>query len=291
MRIKLSLVVTLALSLAAFAQAAETFTNPVLPAGPDPWVIAYNGTYYYTNTTGRNLTLWKTRDMADLAHAQRKVIWTPPPNTAYSKEIWAPELHRFDNKWFLYFAADDGQNRNHRLYVLENDNDDPLSDAWVFRGPITDSSNKWAIDASAFEANGKRYLLWSGWKGDTNGEQDIYIAQLATPTRVGSPRVRISSPHYGWEKHIDAPGKLNPPNVLINEGPEILQHGNKIFLVYSASACWTDDYALGMLEADASANLLNPRSWKKFDKPVFEKDPAAGVYGPGHNGFFKSPDG
>jgi GH43 family beta-xylosidase len=46
-----------------------------------------------------------------------------------------------------------------------------------------------------------------------------------------------------------------------------------------------------VLEANAGADLLNPDSWKKFDQPFFKQDPQAGVYGPGHNGFFLSPDG
>ncbi|OAH09854.1 extracellular exo-alpha-(1-_5)-L-arabinofuranosidase precursor [Streptomyces jeddahensis] len=36
---------------------------------------------------------------------------------------------------------------------------------------------------------------------------------------------------------------------------------------------------------------LNPAAWTKKPSPVFRRDDAAGVYGPGHNGFFTSPDG
>src|SRR5271165_3958085 len=95
------------------AAPAGEFRNPLLPSGPDPWVIAQDGVYYYTNSTGNNLTLWKTRDITDLAQAEKKVVWTPPASGPYSKELWAPELHRFDGKWYLYFAADDGRNESH----------------------------------------------------------------------------------------------------------------------------------------------------------------------------------
>src|SRR3984957_18874636 len=74
----------------------DTFHNPLLPSGPDPWVITHNGFYYYMNTTGQNLTVWKTRDITDLAHAEKKVVWPPPPTGPYSHEIWAPELHLLD---------------------------------------------------------------------------------------------------------------------------------------------------------------------------------------------------
>jgi GH43 family beta-xylosidase len=79
--------------------------------------------------------------------------------------------------------------------------------------------------------------------------------------------------------------------VDVNEGPEILQHGGRIFLVYSAGGCWTDYYSLGMLTASASSDLLRPESWKKAPSPVFWLSPSAHAYGTGHNSFFQSPDG
>ena len=88
-------------------------------------------------------------------------------------------------------------------------------------------------------------------------------------------------------KHGDLPGR----HVNVNEGPEVLLHGNKIFIVFSASGCWTDFYALGVIEADLGATLLDAKNWTKFDHPFFSTDPKAGAFGPGHNGFFKSPDG
>src|SRR6478672_9977077 len=86
----------------------KTFTNPLLPSGPDPWTIYKDGYYYYTNSTGNNVTLWKTKNIAYLSSAEKKVVWTPPVKGPYSKEIWAPEIHFFQNRWYLYFAADSG---------------------------------------------------------------------------------------------------------------------------------------------------------------------------------------
>ncbi len=110
---------------------------------------------------------------------------------------------------------------------------------------------------------------------------------MSNPWTIDSPRTLISKPTYSWEEHGDLPGR----HVNVNEGPEILLHGNKVFLVFSASGCWTDFYALGLLEANAGANLLDEKSWTKLDHPVLSTDAGAGAFGPGHNGFFKSPDG
>ncbi|TFF39849.1 glycosyl hydrolase family 43 [Mucilaginibacter psychrotolerans] len=275
----------------AQSQPSGTFTNPLLPSGADPWVIYQDGYYYYTNSTQNSLVIWKTKNLGEMAKAEKKTVWVPEPNTPYSKELWAPELHYLNHKWYLYYAADDCNNNHHRLYVLENSSPDPLQGTWVFKGKLNDDSDKWAIDGSVFEHKGKLYLIWAGWEGDENGQQDIYIAKLKNPYTVEGKRVKISSPLYDWEKNGDLHDAANPPHVNVNEGPEILAHGKKLFLIYSASGCWTDFYALGMLTASADADLLDSESWAKSAQPVFKKSEANGVYAPGHNSFFKSPDG
>jgi len=281
----------LTIPAAAQQKKIKTFTNPILPSGADPWITYKDGYYYYTNTLGDSLIIWKTKDIADLRHAPKKTIWIPPTGKSYSREVWAPEIHFIANKWYMYFAADDGKNKNHRLYVLENASPDPLKGDWVFKGQLAEASNKWAIDGSVFMDRGQLYLIWAGWEGDENGEQDIYIAKMKNPYTVTGKRVKISSPKYQWEKYGDLHDPDNPPHVNVNEGPEVLKHGNRIFLIYSASGCWTDYYALGMLSAPATSDLMDPKSWIKSPKPVFGQSKENSVYAPGHNAFFKSPDG
>ena len=273
---------------------SKAVINPLLPVGPDPWVEFKDGVYYYMNTTVTNLTLWKTRSMGDLKSAEKKIVWTPPATGPYSHDIWAPEIHHISGKWYIYFAADAEDNYTHRIWVIENANADPFQGDWVMKGKISDASDKWAIDASVFDDGGKWYMIWSGWEGDENGTQSIYIARMSNPWTTESKRTRISTPEFPWEKVGDVDPKIlpgNPPHIDVNEGPEILKHGNKIFLTYSASACWTDYYALGMLTAVSGSDLLNASSWTKSRQPVFQQSPEASAYATGHNSFFKSPDG
>ena len=271
--------------------AQKTFTNPLLPSGADPWCIYKDGYYYYTNTTGHNITLWKTKNIAEISRAENKVVWTPPAKGSYSKEIWAPEIHYFQKKWYIYFAADSGNNNNHRLWVLENIAANPLEGEWIMKGKLSTPGDKWSIDGSVMEYKGKMYAVWSGWEDDKNGEQDIYIAAMKNPWTTEGPRTKLSSPQYDWEMNGDMHNPNDLAHINVNEGPEFLVHGNKIFLIYSASACWTDFYALGMLTADANANLLDANAWKKSAQPVFKQSLRNKVYAPGHNCFFVSPDG
>jgi len=263
----------------AALQATHSFTNPILPSGPDPWVTQRGGYYYYTHTMGDRITLWRTTTMADLAHAVRRVVWRPPAVGPNAHSIWAPELHRIGGAWYIYYSATASGYRDdvHRgVFVLENDSDDPLTGTWVDRGRINTAHP--GIDGTIFVDRGRRYFVYSPYIGH---KSMLAIAAMANPwTLTGEERV-IARPDRPWERRDGR---------AILEGPEFLR-GPKgdLFLTYSAGPCWSDDYALGLLHAAPGANPLDPSSWSKAAKPVFHS--ANGVYATGHNGFFTSPDG
>ena len=144
-------VLTWILSLVWGFSFGQTFSNPLLPSGADPWSIHKDGYYYYTHTLQDSIVIWKTDNLAELKDAEKKTIFVPPPGTLYSKQIWAPEIHFIDGNWYVYFAADDGNNNNHRMYVLENTSGDPMNANWVLKGKVGDRTNKWAIDGSVFK--------------------------------------------------------------------------------------------------------------------------------------------
>jgi len=284
------LLVAMCMAVTALPQ-QQTFTNPLLPSGADPWSLYKDGYYYYTNSMQDSIVIWKTKNLAFLATAEKKTIFIPPAKSAYAKELWAPEIHFINNKWYVYFAADDGDNNNHHMYVLENKSRDPFKGKWKLKGKLADKSeDKWAIDGSVFKYKGSSYFVWSGWKGNKNGQQDIFISKMKNPWTLSGGRVRISSPTLTWERDGDLNDPENPPHVDVNEGPQPLMHNDQLFMIYSASGCWTDSYALGMLTFSGN-NLLDSAAWKKSTVPVFKKSVENGVYAPGHNSFFKSPDG
>ena len=70
----------------------------------------------------------------------------------------------------------------------------------------------------------------------------------------------------------------------------MLIKNGRVFITYSASA--TDaNYCLGLIYANANADLLDSASWTKLPEPVLKTDSAASVFGPGHNSFTTTPDG
>jgi hypothetical protein len=83
-------------------------------------------------------------------------VWNPPekdgPN---SRQIWAPEIHHLEGRWYIYYAADDGDNDHHRLYVLESDRAQGAyreGNTGYPYGRLADSSGDWAIDPDSTAA-------------------------------------------------------------------------------------------------------------------------------------------
>lgn len=253
-------------------------------------MVRVNGVYYYTQTSGDRIGLWATNAMSRLDRARYATIHVPVPSRANSHDLWAPELHRLDGKWYVYYAAGDGSRAqddpfpSQRMFVLENDHPDPMQGTWVDRGRLrSPDPDAWAIDGTVMEYRGERYFVWSGRASAEDHDQHIYIARMLDPWTLAAGRVLLSSPDHAWERTGD---------MGVNEGPQILRNrGGDVFLMYSANGCWTDEYSLGMLTLRTGGDPLNTADWVKSARPVFEKNAASGAYGPGHNAFFTSPDG
>jgi GH43 family beta-xylosidase len=236
-------------------------------------MIFHGGFYYYSESRGdRQIFIRRSQTIAGIALDPGVCVWTAPIVGGNSDHIWAPELHLIDGKWFIYYAADDGENENHRMWVLESEGSDPCG-RYCCRGQL--DTGGWAIDGTILTVDdGRRYCFWSGWPARRNGQQNIYVAPMKDPRTIGGPRVLIGSPTEPWER-IAMP---------ICEGPQVLKRNGDIFIVYSASASWTADYCLGLLH-NKTQNVLDPGAWVKHG-PVFKKTDQ--VWGVGHCSFVKS---
>ncbi len=251
--------------------------SPIVDAdGADPFVMNYGDGYLYTKTTGGNVSLALAPSIETLGVAEWKVIYEPGSELV---DLWAPEIWRLDDAWYVYFAATVPGQQIHRMYVLSNPNENPMEGTWDC-AEVAGMDDKFAIDGTVMELDDKRYFLWSGWEGDENVRQDIYLAEMISPTSVADEKILLTRPELSWEK------KGNP---LVNEGPEVTVRGQTVNLVYSASGSWTDDYCLGLLTLEKGADPKNPANWTKHPQPIMAKTGV--VYGPGHHSVVKSKDG
>jgi GH43 family beta-xylosidase len=260
-----------------------TFRNPLNNSGPDPWMTYYDGNYYLAATTwggpSTGLTMRRAPTITGLKRAAPVRIWqdsTPERCCNY----WAPEFFLLDGPdglhWYGYYTGGpatccDGQ----RIHVIESVGTDPMG-PYTYLGQLHDSTDDRSIDASVLQLDGSLYLLFAARVGSS--EQRIYIAPMENPWTLSGDRVLLSAPTYSWEQEGRA----------INQGPVALQHDGRTFIVYSASYCGSSSYKLGMLTY-TGGDPLSTDSWIKSPLPVFQGTDE--VFSPGHNTFFRSPDG
>lgn len=285
--LQISLVVALLAATVGMAsgQSGEqgTLRNPLNPyGGADPWLTYYEGNYYMAATTWASAWyMLKSPTLAGLKTAEPQLIYfeTEPSRCC---NFWAPEFHLLDGpngkRWYFYYTAGQpfGNYDHQRIHVLESAGTDPLG-PYTYKGQLMEpTGDRWMIDSSILQLNGQLYLLYSAF----GPRQSVYIAPLSNPWTLSAPGVLISEPTYRWETS----------GGMVNEGPVALQHDGQTFIIFSASSCATGDYKLGMLTY-RGGDPLDPASWEKNPEPVFQRSDENGVFGPGHNGFFRSPDG
>lgn len=261
-------------------QAARTVTSreisPIVdPDGADPFVTVYAGKYVYTKTTGNYIAIFDAGSIPTLGAAREHVIYEPDGRM---HDLWAPEIWRIDGEWYIYFAAASGE-KTHRMFVLHNASENPFDGEWIC-SPVTGMDDKFAIDGTIMELEGKRYFIWSGWEGYDNVQQNLYLAEMISPTEVMSEKICISQPQLSWET-------VGEPKV--NEAPEIVVREGVVNLLYSASGSWTDDYCVGVLTMSGEKDPKQSENWIKSGEPVLAR--SEGVYGPGHHCIVPTLDG
>ncbi|KAK0646796.1 glycosyl hydrolase [Cercophora newfieldiana] len=252
------------------------FTNPLRSRdGSDPFIVwdgaVGSGYYYLLTTTWNDVRLTRATTLEGLKRGETRVVWT---DTSPSRccNVWAPEIHRIDGTWYIYYSAGNKQNLDgQRSHVLKGG-----TTTWSNYTYAAQLTPDWGIDGTVLRVAGREYFVWSCFPRPNL--QSLCIAAMASAVALeGATRV-LSEPTLAWER------VGNP----VNEGAAAMYHGNKTFLAYSGSYCWTDSYQLGLLTYKGAGDPLLASSWVKTG-PVFSS--ANGNFGTGHNGFFASPDG
>lgn len=262
---------------------ADSLPNPLIYQRADPWVLQHQGRYYLTATvpTYDRIELRAADSLAGLACAEPRTIWERHKSGPMSWHIWAPEIHRIEGKWYIYFAAGRAEDIwAIRMYVLENEADDPFEGHWVEKGEIKSRWDTFSLDATTFQHRDRRYLVWAQHEPGFKGNTSLWIAEMASPWEIRQPQIKISEPQYDWEKQLFS----------VNEGPSVITRNGRVLISFSASG--TDsNYCTGLLYADENADLLAASSWTKISEPIFRSSNDNRIYGPGHGCFTAGPDG
>ncbi|MFC3494106.1 glycoside hydrolase family 43 protein [Glycomyces rhizosphaerae] len=269
--------------------ASSALPNPFILERADPQITRHtDGRYYFTATVPAydRIVLRGADTLLGLRDTEETTIWVQHPEGAMGSHIWAPELHWIDDAWYVYFAAGEAESATAdvwriRMYVLENRNPNPLVGEWTEKGQIETPIDSFSLDATTFAHNGTRYLCWAQHDPGLEGSNtSLFLGELANPWTLKGEPVELSRPELPWETIRFA----------VNEGPYAIVRNGKVFITYSASGTGAE-YCMGLLTADADADLLDPGAWTKHPVPVFTTSEANGIFGTGHNAFTVDEDG
>ncbi|MFI5837240.1 glycoside hydrolase family 43 protein [Micromonospora sp. NPDC051300] len=245
----------------------------------DPSVIRVGGTYISVQSLGDGIAVRQAPSPDQLGGAAQRRVWS---DTRGRGGIWAPEIVLDGGRYYIYFALGAGSSR--RMFVISSTSPDS---GYTAEQKLALPDDRWAIDGSLFTFNGQRWFVWSGWAGDTNVEQNIYLARMSSPTTPVGARHVISQPREPWERVVGNP--------FINEGPEPIRDPNgQLHIVYSANGSWSDQYCLADLRLRAGGDPTYVWDWYKSNGCLFGSnrstmmpgwDPTLYVDGPGHHSF------
>src|SRR5690625_5175373 len=170
----------------------QEYPNPLVEQRADPYIYKHtDGYYYFTGSYPEydRIVLRRAKTIKDLPNAEEKVIWHKYEAGIMSAHIWAPEIHFIDGKWYIHFAA--GQAEDVwaiRPYVLECSAANPLEGKWEEKGQVNINFESFSLDATTFENQGKRYLVWAQ-KVENDTISNLYIAEMSNPWNIKGEQV------------------------------------------------------------------------------------------------------
>lgn len=247
---------------------------------PDPFITydGERGLYYLLFTRGREIRIFYSDSLLSLRDSDSVCVYSVERGDGIYGCIWAPEMHFVQGRWYIYTSgartADGREDRT--LFILVSKTENPL-DGFDFAAYPDPSLH--AIDPTVFTHNGSLYMCYAR----EGGGNRINIRKMSSPTEFSGQGVQICQAELPWE--------TVPPYVgesTIVEGPFAVKSpdGKRLFIIYSANGCWSDDYAFGVLELKGS-DPMDSASWEKDPEILMKK--GNGVFGPGHASFFYAP--
>ena len=279
----------------SFAQ--ETLHMAVVPFdSPDPTAIedpAGSGIYVFA--TGKGIQIIHGKTLLDWKRIGRVFsedvpVWARE-RIPGSRGIWAPDIVRVDNLYYLYYSVSTFGSQRSVLGLAVNRTIDPSDPeyAWEDRGLVLEShpdhTDYNAIDSALFvDDDGKAYLYWgSYWTGLKAVEVD---RKTGKPFRYRSGELKIP------EGYVAVANRGGGQDTSI-EAPYVVKNGKWYYLFTSRGSCCDGVKSTYHIVLGRSEKPLGPF----VDKEGKRMDLGGGTVllsstekwkGTGHNGFFRT---
>lgn len=238
----------------------------------DPFILNDNGIYYLYGTRAGNPNKgFEAFSSKDLKNWKREGYVITTGRSLY----WAPEVYKFDGKYYMYYSA------GHQLYVaIANSPLGPFKD--VSTEPMLELGVN-MIDSSIFTdtlPDGK-IQQWMFFV-EENGGNRIYRCKLNADhvTADASTVQKVIEADKTYEKRV---------SYRCTEGPIVIKKGGRYFLMYSANTYNSIHYCVCV----AFTSNLESNQWTKLStNPILSYTTLDNqLYGTGHHGWFIDNDG
>ena len=248
---------------------------------PDPT----NQTYYIVASARGGVRAYTSKDLKTWEGPH--MIFQTPANFwpgADIRSIWAPELHRYRDKYYLFLTFDTTtkfpeQWRNWLPRVKRGSQvlvaDSPLGPFRPFAPHSTLPEDMMTLDGTLWIEDGVPYMVYCHeWVQIVNGTVEMIQLKEDLSATVGEPTRLFFGNDAPWSKRSDQYG------CWVTDGPFLYQSkSGKLFMIWSSGG--KNGYTLGIAISD-SGKLKGP--WHQQEAPLFAEDG-------GHGMIFKRFDG
>lgn len=242
----------------------------------DPFILPYDGIYYLFGTngdfsqSGSGFVCRTSRDLVEWS--DEKVCFAPPQDFWADAQFWAPEVHEYNGKFYMFasFYRKDCEGMR-RTQILCADSPDgpyvPLSH------PVT--PEQWmCLDGTLYVENGVPYMVFCHeWLQTINGEMCLQQLSQDLKETVGEPVLLFCATEQSSCVQTRSGG-------FITDGPWLYKtNNNKLLMLWST---FTEKGYCQAVAVSRSGNVCGP--WKQCQKLLSEANG-------GHGMIFRSFEG
>lgn len=264
--------------------------DPFILPVPDKGVYYMYCTSTVNDSNGRErggVAVYKSKDLKNWEGPVQ--VCTIPDNNLLTGPIWAPEVHCFDGKYYLFATINSD---------VEWRKADPGFAKFLFRGtqifhadspegpfeafsPRTHTPYDWmALDGTLWVENGKPYMIFCHeWVQMSDGTMDIVALEDDLSAPKGLPMRLFNASAAPWAQPICNDRNNNP--CYVTDGCFLYRTKTGKLLMIWSSFTNGNNYAIGIAES-TTGSVLGP--WRQQEQPLFMKNG-------GHGMIFKRFDG
>ncbi|MBQ7364429.1 MAG: glycoside hydrolase family 43 protein [Clostridia bacterium] len=255
------------------------YHNRLYKEGPfvgDPYLYYEDGVFYLYGTTRKYVKPGSIVEEFEVYTSRDLITWedagacfVPARGDWCTSRLWAPEVYKIGDKYYMYYTAATGGNGVLHGSVAVSDSPlgpftNQVAEGVDGKKPVFDfGSNFPTIDGSLFiDDDGRMYYFFvrdqigdnsSSGGNNTTVRSTLWGIELENPYTVKAGATPVKLTEVGRstlkEKGVYTQ-RWETQQGMWNEGPFVLKHDGKYYLTYSANYFGSKYYAVGYATSD-----------------------------------------